>query len=82
MIESGSEAPDFTLPDQDGEKVSLAGLRGQRVVLVFYPADFSPTCSDQLSVYQEVLEISRSAARGCWGSASTAPSATRPSRTT
>ncbi len=55
MIEPGSEAPDFTLPDQDGEKVSLAGLRGQRVVLVFYPADFSPTCSDQLSVYQEVL---------------------------
>ena len=55
MIEPGSAAPNFTLPDQDGKKVSLADLRGQTVVLVFYPADFSPVCTDQLSVYQEVL---------------------------
>jgi peroxiredoxin len=55
MIEPGSSAPDFTLPDQDGNKVSLADFRGQTVVLVFYPADFSPVCTDQLSVYQEVL---------------------------
>ena len=55
MIETGSTAPDFTLSDQDGQKVSLADFRGQTVVLVFYPADFSPVCSDQLSVYQEVL---------------------------
>ena len=55
MIEPGSPAPDFKLPDQDGKKVSLADLRGQTVVLVFYPSDFSPVCTDQLSVYQEVL---------------------------
>jgi peroxiredoxin (alkyl hydroperoxide reductase subunit C) len=55
MIEPGSPAPDFTLPDQDGNKVSLADFRGRTVVLVFYPADFSPVCTDQLSVYQEVL---------------------------
>jgi peroxiredoxin len=55
VIETGSAAPDFALRDQDGEKVSLADFRGQTVVLVFYPADFSPTCTDQLSVYQEVL---------------------------
>jgi peroxiredoxin len=55
MIEAGAEAPDFTLPDQDGKEVSLSGLRGQRVVLVFYPADFSPVCTDQLNVYHEVL---------------------------
>jgi peroxiredoxin len=55
VIETGSAAPEFTLRDQDGEEVSLAGLRGQRLVLVFYPADFSPTCTDQLSIYQEVL---------------------------
>ena len=55
MIEPGSAAPNFTLPDQDGKMVSLADLRGQTVVLVFYPADFSPVCTDQLSVYQEVL---------------------------
>jgi peroxiredoxin len=55
MIEPGTPAPDFTLPDQDGNEVSLADLRGQTVVLVFYPADFSPACTDQLNVYQEVL---------------------------
>jgi peroxiredoxin len=55
VIEPGAEAPDFTLPDQDGKKVSLADFRGSRVLLVFYPADFSPVCTDQLSVYQEVL---------------------------
>jgi peroxiredoxin len=55
VIEPGTPAPDFTLPDQDGNEVSLSDLRGERVVLVFYPADFSPVCTDQLSVYQEVL---------------------------
>ncbi len=55
MIEAGAPAPDFTLPDQDGNQVSLADFRGSTVVLAFYPADFSPTCTDQLSVYQEVL---------------------------
>ena len=55
MIEPGSPAPDFTLPDQDGTRISLADFRGRTVVLVFYPADFSPVCTDQLSVYQEVL---------------------------
>jgi peroxiredoxin len=55
VIEAGAQAPDFTLPDQDGQLVSLADFRGHTVLLVFYPADFSPTCTDQLSVYQEVL---------------------------
>ena len=55
MIEPGSKAPDFTLSDQDGSKVSLSDLEGQTTVLVFYPMDFSPTCTDQLNVYQEVL---------------------------
>ncbi len=55
MIEPGATAPDFTLPDQDGNEVSLSDLEGQTTVLVFYPMDFSPGCTDQLSVYQEVL---------------------------
>jgi peroxiredoxin (alkyl hydroperoxide reductase subunit C) len=57
MIEPGAEAPDFTLPDQDGNEVSLADLlaEGKNVVLVFYPLDFSPVCTDQLNVYHEVL---------------------------
>jgi peroxiredoxin len=54
MIAAGSPAPDFTLRNQDGEKVSLADFRGRRLLLVFYPLDFSPVCSDQLSIYQEV----------------------------
>ena len=53
MIEAGDPAPDFTLRDQDGEEVSLVDFRGRKVLLVFYPFDFSPVCSDQLSVYQE-----------------------------
>jgi peroxiredoxin len=56
MIEPGERAPDFTLPDQDGEAVSLADFRGRKVMLVFFPADFSPVCTDQLSIYQEALE--------------------------
>ena len=55
MIEAGAAAPDFTLPDQDGDDVSLEDLAGQISVLVFYPLDFSPVCTDQLNVYQEVL---------------------------
>jgi peroxiredoxin len=55
MIEPGAPAPDFALRDQDGKEVRLVDFRGRRVVLVFYPADFSPVCTDQLGVYQEVL---------------------------
>ena len=55
MIAPGTPAPDFTLADQDGNEVSLADLRGQTTVLVFYPLDFSPVCTDQLNVYQEVF---------------------------
>jgi peroxiredoxin len=54
MISAGEPAPEFTLRNQDGEEVSLSDYRGRRVLLVFYPMDFSPVCSDQLSFYQEV----------------------------
>jgi peroxiredoxin len=52
VIEAGAPAPDFTLVDQDGGHVSLSDFRGRTVLLAFYPADFSPTCTDQLTVYQ------------------------------
>jgi peroxiredoxin len=55
VIGEGERAPDFSLRNQDGEEVSLADFRGRKLVLVFYPADFSPVCTDQLSIYQEVL---------------------------
>ena len=54
MIAAGLPAPDFTLPDQDGHDVSLSDFRGGKLLLAFYPLDFSPVCADQLSVYQEV----------------------------
>lgn len=54
MIAVGEQAPDFVLKNQDGEEVSLSDYRGRRVLLAFYPMDFSPVCSDQLSIYQEV----------------------------
>ena len=54
MIEVGQQAPDFTLRNQEGEKVSLADYSGRKLMLVFYPADFSPVCGDQFSIYQEV----------------------------
>jgi peroxiredoxin len=64
MIEPGSPAPDFSLIDQDGNEVSLSDLRGTRVVLVFYPMDFSPACTDQLSLYQQAQpEFERRGAR-------------------
>ena len=47
MLDTGTPAPDFTLPDQDGEPVSLASLRGKRVVLYFYPKADTPGCTTQ-----------------------------------
>jgi peroxiredoxin len=55
VIEAGAKAPDFSLPDHDGNEVSLSDFAGRKLVLVFYPLDFSPVCTDQLSLYQEVL---------------------------
>ncbi len=46
-IESGQPAPDFTLPDQDGNEVTLSDLRGQPVVLYFYPRASTPGCTTQ-----------------------------------
>jgi peroxiredoxin len=55
VIEAGTKAPDFSLPDQDGNLTSLEDFAGRKVLLVFYPGDFSSVCTDQLGLYQEVL---------------------------
>ena len=47
MIDRGQQAPDFTLPDQDGEPVTLSELRGGPVVLYFYPKADTPGCTTQ-----------------------------------
>jgi peroxiredoxin len=51
----GTHAPGFELPSTPEQKVSLADLRGRPAILVFYPEDWSPVCSDQLALYQELL---------------------------
>ena len=53
----GSAAPDFTLPDQDGTPVTLSGLRGKNVVLVFYPADETRVCRQQLCEFRDVHQL-------------------------
>ncbi len=54
ILPAGTPAPDFELPVRFGETVKLSAFRGRPVVLVFYPADWSPTCGDQLAVYAEL----------------------------
>lgn len=51
----GTNAPDFALRSSPDETVSLSQLRGRPVILAFYPEDWSPVCSDQMALYQEVL---------------------------
>jgi peroxiredoxin Q/BCP len=49
----GTPAPEFALPDQDGNLVTLAGLKGRNVVLVFYPADDTTICTKQLCEFRD-----------------------------
>ncbi|MGB2952995.1 MAG: redoxin domain-containing protein, partial [Gaiellaceae bacterium] len=51
----GTEAPEFELPSTPDQTVALAEFRGQPVILAFYPEDWSPVCSDQMALYQELL---------------------------
>ena len=55
LLRPGTVAPDFTLPVTPDQKLSLSELRGRPVVLVFYPADWSPVCGDQVGLYNEIL---------------------------
>ena len=56
MIEAGTPVPDFTLQRGDGSPFTPADLEGKTTVLVFYPFAFSPVCTDQLNLYEEVLD--------------------------
>jgi peroxiredoxin len=55
MSLQGQRAPDFTLPCGPDRQVNLSQLSGRPVVLAFYPADWSPVCSDQMALYQAVM---------------------------
>ena len=52
-LQIGDAAPDFTLPDQNGTEVSLANLRGQRVVIYFYPKDDTPGCTKEACNFRD-----------------------------
>ncbi len=57
MLKTGTQAPDFSLNTTPDQKLSLSQLKGKRVILAFYPADWSPVCSDQMALYNEMLKI-------------------------
>ena len=56
LARPGSAAPEFCLKATPDQSVSLTDFRGRPLILAFYPADWSPVCSDQLAVYNEILD--------------------------
>lgn len=54
MLEIGTKAPEFTLPDQNGEMKSLADYRGQKVILYFYPKDMTSGCTSQACNFRDL----------------------------
>jgi peroxiredoxin (alkyl hydroperoxide reductase subunit C) len=56
ILPAGTPAPEFVLRREDGGEFTRTDLLGQRTVLVFYPFAFSPVCTDQLSLYNDVLD--------------------------
>jgi peroxiredoxin len=54
-LQAGTPAPNLTLASGPGSQVRLSDLRGRPVILVFYPADWSPVCGDELALYNQVL---------------------------
>ena len=56
MLKKGDVAPEFTLFATPDQKISLQEFKGRNVILAFYPADWSPVCSDQMAVYNEMIK--------------------------
>jgi peroxiredoxin Q/BCP len=63
MLEAGMKAPDFTLEDKDGNKVSLSDFLGRKAVVYFYPKDNTPGCTRQACSFRDVYSELRAA--GC-----------------
>ena len=59
MLPIGTQAPDFCLFTTPDQKISLTELKGKKVILAFYPADWSPVCGDQMALYNETLKFFR-----------------------
>ena len=59
ILQKGNIAPGFELFATPDQRLSLDDLKGKRVILAFYPADWSPVCSDQMALYNETLKLFR-----------------------
>jgi peroxiredoxin len=59
MLTIGNMAPDFTLFATPDQKISLSEFQGKRLIIAFYPADWSPVCGDQMALYNESLHFLR-----------------------
>lgn len=59
MLPIGTKAPAFSLFATPDQKIKLDDLKGKRIILAFYPADWSPVCSDQMALYNEMLKFFR-----------------------
>ena len=81
-LRPGTPAPEFELRSTPSQTVKLSEFRGRAVILAFYPNDWSPVCSDQLSLYNELLPEFQRLGAELFGSRSTAPGVTWPSPTT
>jgi len=57
MLQKGAPAPDFELSSTPDQRLRLSELVGKNVILAFYPADWSPVCSDQMALYNESLRF-------------------------
>lgn len=57
ILQKGIAAPNFELYATPDQKLKLADFKGKRLILSFYPADWSPVCSDQITLYNETLDI-------------------------
>jgi mycoredoxin-dependent peroxiredoxin len=67
VISAGDPVPEFTLRREDGTEFTGADLRGRTSVLAFYPFAFSPVCTDQLNLYEEVLDEFRACGATLYG---------------
>ena len=76
----GTKVPDFTLKTEELEDFTQADLEGRTSVLVFYPAAFSPVCTDQLQVYEEVVDELRAQGVEMYGVACDGPFALKAFR--
>ena len=66
-LQIGDPAPDFTLPDQDGQPVSLKDLKGQRVVIYFYPKDDTPGCTMEACAFRDSYADLQAMNAQVWG---------------